>query len=268
MRIKPLVVLSLVCSLSQAADTVASLGDSIKATQFVTAVDHTRLVNDTTEVLAKADGTASIVSTTEVYGFKVSARTRDQSRSEGYQPILIEMEIPVPLTMFDDAMFRTVQSIRLRICEPLTGGNPREIVPWQTVALDHTKFGGPESQYFGIADNAITQVNSEWFTDINPGYNWINDVYNSPFRINYANATVSSLYTAWGPLGSTTEDIVTTDLVGKERQIATIDQIQPIAASMARQIVRDAVSSIDTDVHTAEDARVALTNLITILKNL
>lgn len=60
MRIKPLVVLSLVCSLSQAADTVAFLGDSIKATQFVTAVDHSKLINGTSKLRLSQDGVVSV----------------------------------------------------------------------------------------------------------------------------------------------------------------------------------------------------------------
>lgn len=40
------------------------------------------------------------------------------------------------------------------------------------------------------------------------------------------------------------------------------------ATNIARQIVRDAVSEVNTNIQSAEDARVALTNLITILKNL
>lgn len=67
MRIKPLVVLSLVCSLSQAADTVASLGDSIKATQFVTAVDHSNITDGTGKVYF-VDGVAyeDVVTTTTI----------------------------------------------------------------------------------------------------------------------------------------------------------------------------------------------------------
>lgn len=60
MRIKPLVVLSLVCSLSQAADTVASLGDSVKATQFVTAVDHSKLINGSSKLRLSQDGVVSV----------------------------------------------------------------------------------------------------------------------------------------------------------------------------------------------------------------
>ena len=60
MRIKSLVVLSLVCSLSQAADTVASLGDSIKATQFVTEVDHTKLINGNSKLTLGTDGTVRV----------------------------------------------------------------------------------------------------------------------------------------------------------------------------------------------------------------
>lgn len=40
------------------------------------------------------------------------------------------------------------------------------------------------------------------------------------------------------------------------------------ATNIAKQIIRDAVSGVNTDIQTAEDTRVALTNLITILKNL
>ena len=60
MRINPLVVLSLVCSLSQAADTVASLGDSIKATQFVTVVDHSKLINGSSKLRLSQDGVVSV----------------------------------------------------------------------------------------------------------------------------------------------------------------------------------------------------------------
>lgn len=157
-------------------------------------------------------------------GFYILTYPQDQANSTSVE---IRMEIPLKISEFSHDAFRQVQSIKLGITEVWYGGTPPEIVPLQTVQLDHTKFGGPESQYFGIATNGITAYNQEWFSTHT--YNWINDIYNAPFAITVTGENVTSFYQAWGPLGTTFEYPVWGSLYGQ-----TYEQIATVGGSDAR----------------------------------
>jgi hypothetical protein len=61
MKLKAFVALLCVCCFAYAADTTAALSGATRSTQFVTAVDHTKLVSGNTSVVARQDGTVSIV---------------------------------------------------------------------------------------------------------------------------------------------------------------------------------------------------------------
>ena len=56
------------CTASYSADTTADVGRIEDGSHVVVSVDHTRLVNGTTEVIANDNGTASIATASSVYG--------------------------------------------------------------------------------------------------------------------------------------------------------------------------------------------------------
>jgi len=295
MRIKPLVVLSLVCSLSQAADTVASLGDSIKATQFVTAVDHTKLVNGTTEVTANTDGTASIVvQGTEKWVFTPTSGSMDRRSQSGIgyysgansDALLYRITFYEDITGFShgDTTVADVEFLR-REDSGVTNLLWKSPVQFLAVDLESVmKFQGngvvkgfSPDRY---ASNGYTidgiPIESDFSTMM---------VGTDMTYLIYAEGSFVYFELA-GPLDWSSSVRVSHETEGSTKTIATIDQLPTVpanvsafnndanytsgqvATNIAKQIIHDAVSGVNTDIQTAEDARVALTNLITILKNL
>lgn len=354
MRIKPLVVLSLVCSLSQAADTVASLGDSIKATQFVTAVDHTRLINGTTEVIANQNGTASISTAQSVQkpncvrisqadgstGKTIVLSFRNTSSelsnwwrdwpdqihfSVEYDGISYEAET---VGETDDEDGRTVSC-------GLSWFNGCTLVPasvdsqsyWQGVIYNIHTPGGLRIIGDGNGESCSTYTYTsstgtsaliatvpfvdghkwDWSTQITNKSNIVTSIaigrnntgVSGDIELVLTHADPSVTLTTNYPTGikigslSYTAGFAQLDIFEKggpgfspdwANQPLTTDIYIPsnvsafnndagyvpasTATNIAKQIIRDAVSGVNTDIQTAEDARVALTNLITILKNL
>lgn len=246
MRIKPLVVLSLVCSLSQAADTVASLGDSIKATQFVTAVDHTRLVNGTTEVIANQNGTASITAPTE-WAF-VTQLTASQRQS---------------LAQYMQSQYSFNGDWTVTI-------DNHDASWWESEFASGTHSGIDYEDYMSVKIGNVTAAMGIM--------DWDNKIcICAGGDANILNALVPSYEPQVSPIAQ---------FIGGTKTIATVDRLPTIpanvsafnndanytsgqiATNIARQIIRDAVSQVNVNLQSAEDTRVALTNLITILKNL
>ena len=139
--------------------------------------------------------------------------------------MMIVMEVPIKISEWSHDAFRGIQSVKLGIYDTsITDATPIEVVPLQTVLLDHTKFGGPASDNYGIATDAISNYNQDWFSE--HSYNWINDIYNAPFTMTISSGEVSYFSQSWGPLGSSMQypafEILTGDVA---KQIATTDYV-------------------------------------------
>lgn len=300
--------------MSQAADTVASLGDSIKATQFVTAVDHTMLSNGTTRVVANTNGTASIVSRgieekpncvrvsiadgstgkTIVLSFKHTPEELEQFQE--YWPSQVEFTITYDGVIYDAVTVgETDDEWGREVSSSLSWADGGSLYP--------SGYGTftPGSYWNGVFACSGTpggvQIIGDGHGEICSTY-----TYASETSVSKTIATTDQLYDC---ISSATNGLATTTWVNAHQwtwasitnkpsfaAVATSGSYNDLnnkptipinvsafnndanytsastATNIARQIIRDAVSQVNVNLQSAEDTRAALTNLITILKNL
>lgn len=301
-----------------AADTATDIGLINDGSTVITAVDHTRLVNGSTSVVANQDGTASIsVSVSEAWTITSSSGTCDLrytgsggaigvysgQNNDALEYRLTFMEDPVSLSDGDTAdvvveLLRDEGNVSSLLWKSpirfsVSDGSAPGLIRLE--GMDILR-GMPADMY---ADNEIEPDGTRIGDDFAAMYV---GQYTTFMIIDTVTPTISGFMLA-GPIsweGGSIEHTV----VSSSKTIATTDQIPSVptlatvatsgsyndllnkptnvssfsndanyvpastATNIARQIVRNAVSGVNVNLQSAEDTRVALTNLITILKNL
>lgn len=256
MRIKAFVILSFVCCLAYSADTTATLSGATRSTQFVTAVDHTKLENGNVSVIAGQDGTVSLIKPgTTTKTIVVSA--------VGYAGVTYHME------------FTSQNS-----AAELASGEIESISGTLTITISQ----GNDETFSGT----WTQIEAGVPVYAQDGIGWRFAFYSDYCEIFNSQSGCEATYTT----GTITVPTTITEIIATVEQLSTVattgsynDLLNKptnissfsndanytsgqVATNIARQIIRDAVSQVNVNLQSADDTRAALTNLITILKNL
>ena len=281
------------------------IGETNLATYFDGKADanhaHSNLVNGTTQVIANQNGTASIVGSEQekwIYSSTegtVDLRWSNSGGTAGYWSGSMQNGLHFRLVTDMDPMDAqygrldaSVEFIRVEdygdtnlLWKSPVRFTPNTSTPgiirWSSQGLI---IGAPASEYASSGYTVDGTPTEQDLTSMTVGYSGT-----TTFAMDTETGEMTGYFTLAGPISW--NNITSSHTGGKfSKTIATVDQLPTIptnvsafsndanyvpastATNIAKQIIRNAVSGVNTDIQSAEDARAALTNLITILKNL
>ena len=281
------------------------IGETNLATYFDGKADvnhaHSNLVNGTTQVIANQNGTASIVGSEQekwIYSSTegtVDLRWSNSGGTAGYWSGSMQnglhFRLVTDMNPLDAQYGRLDASVEFIRVEDYGDTNllwksPMRFTPntpspgiirWSSQGLI---IGAPASEYASSGYTVDGTPTEQDLTSMTVGYSGT-----TTFAMDTETGEMTGYFTLAGPISW--NNVTSSHTGGKfSKTIATVDQLPTIptnvsafsndanyvpastATNIARQIIRNAVSGVNTNIQSAEDARATLTNLITILKNL